>query len=68
MLVVLPGKDTTVFRVISDDLLDLLVFQEEVEFCFEWIANIDTKLGINFHTVCYVEGEFYIFVLETELE
>jgi len=68
MLVVLPGKDTTVFRVISDDLLDLLVFQEEVEFCFEWIANIDTKLGINFHTTCYVEGEFYIFVLETELE
>lgn len=68
MLVVLPGKDTTVFKIISDDLLDLLVFQEEVEFCFEWIANIDTKLGINFHTVCYVEGEFYIFVLETELE
>ena len=68
MLVVLPGKDTAVFRIISDDLLELLVFGEEVEFCFEWIANIDTKLGINFHTVCYVEGEFYIFVLETELE
>ena len=68
MLVILPGKDTAVFRIISDDLLELLVFGEEVEFCFEWIANIDTKLGINFHTTCYVEEEMYIFVLETELE
>ena len=68
MLVILPGKDTTVFKVISDDLLELLMFGEEVEFCFEWIANIDTKLGINFHTTCYVEEKFYIFVLETELE
>ena len=64
MLVVLPSKDTTVFKIISDDLLELLVFQEEVEFCFEWIANIDTKLGINFHTTCYVGEEMYIFVLE----
>jgi hypothetical protein len=64
MLVILSGKGTTVLKVVSDDLLELLVFGEEVEFCFECIANIDTKLGINFHTTCYVEEEMYIFVLE----
>ena len=68
MLVILPGKNNQVLRVLSDDLIDLLVFAEEVEFCFEWVANIDTKLGINFHTTCYVNEDFYIFVLETELE
>lgn len=68
MLVVLPGKDTIVFKVVSDDLLELLAFGEEVEYCFEWISNIDTKLGINFHTTCYVLESFYIFVLEKQQE
>ena len=64
MLVILPGKGATVFRVVSDDLLELLVFSEEVELCFEWISSIDTKLGIKFHTICYIDKEMYIFVLK----
>ncbi len=55
-------------RAVSDDLLELLVYAEEVEFCFEWIANIDTNLGINFHSTCYVGEEFYTFVLESTRE
>jgi hypothetical protein len=67
MLVILPPDGNRIMRVISDDLLELLVYGEEVDFCFEWISGIDTKLGINFHTTCYVCEEFYIFALETEL-
>ena len=68
MIVILPGKENEVLRVISDDLMELLAFGEEIEFCFEWISNIDTNLGINFHTNCYVSVDFYIFVLELELQ
>jgi hypothetical protein len=68
MLKILPLTGDCVFKAQGDDLLELLCFAEEVEFCFEWIANIDTNLGINFHTTCYVEGNFYTFVLERELE
>tara|TARA_R110000751_G_scaffold164971_3_gene271082 strand:- start:342 stop:551 length:210 start_codon:yes stop_codon:yes gene_type:complete len=68
MLKILPPTNDCVFKAQGDDLLELLCFAEEVEFCFEWISNIDTNLGINFHTICYVNENFYIFALERELK
>ena len=60
LAVVKPQKDELI-RIISDDLLSLVILSDEVGLCLDWISNIDTKLGINFHTICYVNKDFYIF-------
>lgn len=68
MLAVVKPQEDELIRIISDDLLSLVILSDEVGLCLDWISNIDTKLGINFHTICYVNKDFYIFVLERTQE
>ena len=68
MLAVVQPKGEEIVRVISDDLLNIILLSDEVQCCLEWISSINTNLGINFHTSCYVSKTFYIFAIEKSQE
>ncbi len=53
------GEDL-VFKVESDDLFTLLLFEEYVE---RMLIDLryDTNLEINFHTTCYICEKSFIF-------
>ena len=53
------GEDL-VFKVKSDDLFTLLLFEEYVE---RMLIDLryDTNLEINFHTTCYICEKSFIF-------
>lgn len=68
MLAVVQPKGEEIVRVISDDLLNIILLSDEVQCCLEWISSINTNLGINFHTCCYVSETFYIFAIEKSQE
>ena len=56
----IPSEDSLIFRVNSDDLITLLMFEEYVE---RMLIDLryDTNLEINFHTTCYVCEKSFIF-------
>ena len=68
MLAVVQPKGEEIVRIISDDLLNIILLSDEVQCCLEWISSINTNLGINFHTCCYVSETFYIFAIEKSQE